>query len=325
MDVRCSTGTVRDSSSRSCVDPNKYSAENCKEYCGPSGGAITTNFGMCSCKNYVTFEEQCDKACIDKLPTSEISRQNDGTLQLVFIDPITKSKVIEKFYDELGLPDYDRTSHKCQLIDMKVDGMFGFQAKNLSQVSQFTKKGSTRKRRAVTTEPVEIRSPLICIKIGEAVVFKINLNLVNRSLSNYPQYNKNHLFNTNPDFDYGNFRQLHTIMQTTNQSITTFVHRFTEAGVHVFYDNAAPARETIVMVPKTGSACPDTIAMNAPLKTKLTLNNISKGQVSLQSYLLIQPRNGLKKLGSSSKSRHIGFLYYHFMMFNTDLNDNFHS
>ena len=213
------------------------------------------------------------------MPTSAINRLVDGTLLLNFFDPITKTTVTEKIYDELGLPDYDRSSHKCQLINMKGDGMFGFQPKDSSQIGQFISRGSARKRRAVATNPIEIRSPLICIGIGQAVVFKINLKAANRSLSNYPQYSKNHLFNTNPSFDYGNFRQLHTIIQKTNQTITTFVQRFTEPGVHVFYDNASPARETIVMVPAAGSACPDNVAMDSATVPKLTINQISKGKV----------------------------------------------
>ena len=279
MDVRCATGTVRDSSSRTCVNPDTFAKTNCIEKCGADGGTYNSNFGTCECKKSITFQEQCNATCQKSLPSSQISRQSDGTLQLVFVSADKTSTVTEKIYNELGLADYDRSPHKCQLVDMKADGMFGFQAKDMSQVNLFTQAGSRRKRRAVATNPVEIRSPLFCISIGEAVVFRINLITANRSLSNYPQYNKNHLFNTNPDFDYGTFRQLHTIMQSTNQTISTFVQRFTEAGVHVFYDNANKARETIVMVPKAGSACPDNIAVEAPLITKLTLNNVSKGQV----------------------------------------------
>ena len=287
MDVRCGTGTVRDSASRLCVNPTTFAATTCIGKCGPDGGTLNSNFGTCDCKKYVTFEEQCNATCQNALLSSQISRHTDGTLQLTFAHAATGRIVKENIYSELGLPDYDRTTHKCQIVDMMSNGMLGLMLTDVSQVGRIVQTSSRRRRRAVTADPVEIRSPLICISIGEAVVFNLNLNTANRSLSNYPQYNKNHLFNTNPNFDYGNFRQLHTLMQTTNQSIKTFVQRFTEPGVHVFYDNANAARETIVVVPKAGSACPDNIGMEAPLVTKLTLNNVNKGQVRALRYSFI--------------------------------------
>lgn len=276
---RCPTGTVRDSSTRTCVNPTSFATTQCVGMCGPLGGTYNPNFGSCECKQVTTFSEQCNATCQTTMPSVEIKRLSNGQLQLTFYSSNRTSAVIENIFNELGLPSYDRTSRKCQLIDMKSDGMYGFQPKDLSQANLFSTTTSRRKRRAVASDPVQIRSPVICISIGQAIVFRVNLNTQNRSLSNYPQYKKNHLFNTNPDFDYGNFRQLHTIIQTTNQTITMFVHLFTEPGIHVFYDNANSARETIVVVPKAGSACQGKNAIEAPLVTQLTLNGVNKGTI----------------------------------------------
>lgn len=242
---------------------------------------MATGFGHCDCKSYNTFKEQCNDTCKANLPSAGISRSDDGALQISFIDPVTKSNQTEKFFNELGLAAYDRTPHTCQIVNLNQDGMFGFQPKTLSQGRDFFSTGLSRKRRSVaTSNPVEIRSPIICITIGQAVVFKVNINNTNRNMSNYPQYKRDHLFNTNPNFDYGNFRQLDTLIRKTNQTITVFVQLFTEPGVHVFYDNAYPARETIVVVPTAGSACDQNVAMDAATTARLTSNSIGAEKVN---------------------------------------------
>ena len=283
VDVRCPSGFVRDSATRGCVKPTDFANKNCKEYCGADGGVFDVNIGGCKCNKYTTLKELCNSTCLANSPKVEINRATDGAMQIVVTSGGVKTT--EKIYSELGLPDYDRTSRECRLVDMKADGIYGYHPTDPSQALAFSRPSSTRKRRAVTTSAAEIRSPLICVTIGQAVLFRINLNPVNRTLSNYPQYKKNHLFNTNPNFDYGNFRQLHTLMQTTNQTITTFVYAFTEPGVHVFYDNAVAARETIVMVPQIGSACPAQLTMDAPLPEKLTIAKVTKQAVSMFGYI----------------------------------------
>lgn len=44
------------------------------------------------------------------------------------------------------------------------------------------------------------------IQTGNLLLFGIEINDANRALSNYPVYVVNHLYNTNPTFDYGAFR-----------------------------------------------------------------------------------------------------------------------
>ena len=54
-------------------------------------------------------------------------------------------------------------------------------------------------------------------------------------------YVKNHLYNSNPTFDYGAFTQLQNLIDNTNASLTSFAHAFTEAGTFVFADAQNPA------------------------------------------------------------------------------------
>lgn len=68
------------------------------------------------------------------------------------------------------------------------------------------------------------------------VLFKVTINSTDRTASNYPVYVVNHLYNSNPTFDYGAFTQLAYLIANTNVSISSFAHVFTEAGTYVFQD-----------------------------------------------------------------------------------------
>lgn len=79
-------------------------------------------------------------------------------------------------------------------------------------------------------------------QIDDVLAFKIYLNDTDRSLSNYPVYVKDHLYNDNPDFDYGDFRQLQFLIRDTNVYLSVFMHVFTEPGTYVFVDSQDAAR-----------------------------------------------------------------------------------
>lgn len=139
--------------------------------------------------------------------------------------------------------------------------------KSLDEVSsafqQSPQQSARRRRRAVgdnstTATPTNnaIANPTLCLTYGQALTFKIEINPSNRTLSHYPRYRKNHLLNRNDAFDYGNFRQLHSLVRDSNKTLDYFMHVFTQNGTFVFYDNADPFRETIVTVVGRGSICP---------------------------------------------------------------------
>lgn len=76
------------------------------------------------------------------------------------------------------------------------------------------------------------------------------------SPSNIPVYQKDSLFNTNPNFDYGLFDDLKTRVINAGLDIDTFLFTFTEDGTYVFSDFAAPQLyQTIV---KVSAECPET-------------------------------------------------------------------
>ena len=94
-----------------------------------------------------------------------------------------------------------------------------------------------RRRLLTTTVPSnQVANPAICIELNQMIFFKVSINSTSRASSNYPVYVVNHLYNTNPTFDYGAFTQLAYLIANTNVTITSFAHVFTESGTYVFQD-----------------------------------------------------------------------------------------
>lgn len=105
-----------------------------------------------------------------------------------------------------------------------------------------------------------------------------------RQFSHFPVYLKDHLFNSNPGWDFGAFRRLEILVKQTNfnssrslwvneaQSIpclgyppplsfhdsspfVRFAHVFSERGKYVFVDSAVPDWSTVVAVSEEGTEC----------------------------------------------------------------------
>ena len=116
---------------------------------------------------------------------------------------------------ELGIGDHDNDLHSAEFIfTSSLNKMSAFAPGELSQVQSVVEPNSQsarRRRRAVgdnsTSTPSTvgrtIANPIICLTYGKALIFKVEINPINRSLSHYPRYRKNHLMNTNGEFDYG--------------------------------------------------------------------------------------------------------------------------
>ena len=111
------------------------------------------------------------------------------------------------------------------------------------QFTEYEASQATARRRLLQTDGVtytdgdgEIANPLVCLETDEMIIFQIWLDDTDRSLSNYPKYMKDHLFNSNPDFDYGDFTELEYYILETNVTYNAFAYQFTEAGTYVFVD-----------------------------------------------------------------------------------------
>lgn len=220
-----------------------------------------------------------------------MQRLPNGILMMTFTDGSGNS-ITFNITQELGVNDHDNEQHSCEFIFFETtQSVQGFVPNSLEEVKSALQQGSQtparRRRRAVgdnstTTPPPTtnaIANPTFCLQFGQALTFKIDINTENRSLSHYPRYRKNHLMNRNNEFDYGNFRQLHSLVRESNDSLDYFVHVFTQNGTFVFYDNAEPFRETIVNVVGQGATCGD-ISISPTTEQTLTTLGISSSKVS---------------------------------------------
>lgn len=100
-----------------------------------------------------------------------------------------------------------------------------------------------------------IPNPIYCLELEDMMIFRVTINELNRSLSHYPVYVKDHLFNTNPTFDYSEFRDLRFYVENTNVSISSFAHVFVESGQYVFADAQESEYEVIISVQQGGVSC----------------------------------------------------------------------
>lgn len=244
-------------------------------------------------------DEVCNRTCRERKPNVVLSRDSSsGVLRIVTSSSDGENRTVT-LNDDYGIASYDYDQHHCEIVEVSSSGISGIVITSTSQSPiQSEQSGSSgrRVRRSVTNttanniapnqEPDKIPSPFICIGMGSAILFQIEINQVNRSLSHYPRYNKDHLLNKNDRFDYGYFRFLHSIVRDTNKSLTTFANVFNQDGVFIFYDNALPTSEMIVKVTGLGEKCSETLNNEMLPVTSLTLTQyrVGKSKVSATKY-----------------------------------------
>lgn len=74
-------------------------------------------------------------------------------------------------------------------------------------------------------------NPTLCLALGGSVLFDLSLGA-----AHYPVYQKDNLLNTNPSFDYSQFRALATAVNGNQSVPTMFGFAFNTAGTYVFAD-----------------------------------------------------------------------------------------
>lgn len=244
------------------MDPGEEN-QKCIERCGSDRAVFGNETGVCYCP----YTVDCNPTCEKNRPKCSVRRLVEGTLTITYKDGIGNSTTFN-VTEELGVKDHDHDKHDCEFLFFDSERpVYGFVPKNLDEVSsafqQSPQPSARRRRRAVgdnsTSAPQAdnaIANPTLCLTYGQALTFKIEINPQNRTLSHYPRYRKNHLLNRNDAFNFGNFRQLHSLVRDSNKTLDFFVHVFTQNGTFVFYDNADPFRETIVNVVARATTCP---------------------------------------------------------------------
>uniref|UniRef100_A0AAV2J1Z8 Sodium channel regulatory subunit beta-3 n=1 Tax=Knipowitschia caucasica TaxID=637954 RepID=A0AAV2J1Z8_KNICA len=271
---RCAKGEVRVAASRACVSPTLHS---CNVSCGPFGGTLDVEMGICQCERYVSAEELCNTSCLSRLPDLSAQLTSDGQL-LLKVKERKGSDWTKSVADILGPDMHANNIGKIHLVEFGSEGVFGWIPTEKELVQHFltepVKVLNThhRDRRSTRGENKSnwallprIHNPIACISSGDMLFFQLAINHTDRRYSHFPVYQKDHLFNSNPSWDFGAFRQLQILMKQTSFNSTRFAHVFSETGKYVFVDSAVPEWTLVVVVTETATECNPRAAVFQPM------------------------------------------------------------
>ncbi|KAI8480901.1 hypothetical protein Bbelb_413740, partial [Branchiostoma belcheri] len=301
VDVRCDLDQVRLAGTRTCVYPSQY---DCTPTCGDRGGSLSIELGVCLCESYVVPEEICDSTCVQTKPVVTAGLTSTGQLQMTTVDPTSGQTTTAAVPNCIGPNQHTSGNKPVHWVVVGSSGVYGVLNTETTHSDYLTTSGAgtptARRRRSApdvespyfarrllmstalpnttvwttTDVPVTtssllnnvplIPNPLLCLEVEEMVIFKVEVNETDRTKSHYPRYQKDHLFNTNPSFDYGAFRQLQEYIEKTNVTVEQFAFVFTDPGQYAFYDAQEPGREIFVSVKANGSSCEDGVVRIQP-------------------------------------------------------------
>ncbi|XP_043935404.1 uncharacterized protein LOC122808514 [Protopterus annectens] len=269
---RCSSRQVRLASSRLCVFPQEY---NCIPSCGPAGGELNVEFGICHCKEYTLPEDLCDTFCLASSPQISAVLTSFGELQLIIREKSSRSKkLIVK--EVLGPVKHVRNTERVHFVHFGPSGVLGAIMFQHDFVDAFLEEnaGLEFMRNKRNTEMVtsrlngihipSIQNPVVCLHPNDMILFQLWINQTSRSSSHYPIYEKDHLFNSNPEWDFGDFRRLDHYARETQFNISRFAHIFLNPGKYVFSDNVNSAHSLTVIVNEFNVECDPSVSSVQP-------------------------------------------------------------
>ena len=251
VDQRCSITQGRLASNRECVDPT-YS---CRDECFFQGGdgAFSITLGLCQCSALIDPLALCTGECLNCRPEIGVKRSLNSTLVYTVRDcngtVISEQEVV----GVLGVISLDAENRRSQLVTHTREGQIlgAFPTTNAQALGLLSSLVARRRRRNAMPTP-EITNPVLCLEIGEAIIFQITQS-TNGSY-HYPTYVKDHLLNTNTNFDFGAFSQLDTLIRSS-VDLSTFVHVFHISGTYVFADSQTPGSMIVITVIESGTTC----------------------------------------------------------------------
>ncbi|KAM4702881.1 uncharacterized protein WCC33_011421 [Rhinophrynus dorsalis] len=274
VEKRCAFGEVRLASTRECVSPEEH---DCIAFCGLLGGELRSDLAMCHCTQYVSAEELCDQLCLMKTPHISMSFGTNKQFLLHIEEPeMRRSRKLEVL-NVLGPDNHILSSKEVQLVQFGPSGVFGVILSSTQEIDAFLTGHNwsmPTPRRQRDAENVlksremgslhRIPNPVLCLKQGDAVLFQLSISPNERASSHYPVYQKDHLYNTNPDWDFGAFRRLDHLIKETNIKISSFAHVFGDPGTYVFLDNGIKDRSLFVTVKEANIGCDTTVSRIQP-------------------------------------------------------------
>ena len=277
---RCANGQTRQSTTLQCVS-NDYV---CTETCDTSSFDNALGACVCDYPNESVLSNCAGKNCIDNQITldpdtrqltlnstdSNGNRIGPIVLQNAYFGPSTEAFTLFS----------NSTPQIVSFGESKVEGVYTTSADDAGQittrsgfvlivepevsVNNRNKRQTTNTTTAATTtttqQPIgaveNVANPIMCIEQYDPVIFLV-------TETNFPVYARSDVRNTNPYFDYGDFRDLGFNIRNSNLQVDSFTFVFTPSPgretldeVYVFYDNTNVDREVVITV-KVDGGCSD--------------------------------------------------------------------
>ena len=253
---RCTVaGDLRDANG-DCV-----SKDHCPD-CPNAKGTRAPGLGICQCEEVDTVNAYCDLNCRNDRKKAKVDFQG----MITIVDPAGGSETISVSEKPgfFGVANCYTSGGTCKIVNADL-GNEGYKANYQPPGILSTRRGrlmgegrrrlflpkvdvnETRELQTTGTS-TGIRNPLFCLNLGDTMMFGM------ADSTHYPVYLKDSLINTNPDFDYGLFRELAVAIKN-GTVVSTFSFTFGQAGIYVFGDSSNYEKQTIIGVMSESQKC----------------------------------------------------------------------
>ncbi|OAF70026.1 hypothetical protein A3Q56_02216, partial [Intoshia linei] len=270
VDANCKIGECRSPINRSCIN---VGSQNCATFCASQSAYFDSEQCRCICPLKVDI---CDNDCALSLPVMTVVKAISGKFCIEFKATDKPTDVFTEMNIFVGTrsTSYLKSTPKikiqyCSLISTS---LVCFNVNSFSEMNNIYTMG-------LKIPPQAVRQPIVCLQRGEGIVFSIKQNVTSSKV--YLMYNRNHLYNTDLNYDYGDFVELKNVFNQEKNVMNGFFVVFNNPGVYVIHNSKIIESQVIINVKNKDVLCE--IPRVKPLtKTVITSSRIEKFDVKNQ-------------------------------------------